>query len=119
MITKSNLQKYTLEAVLSVKNEIDKDPLKKKELVQMAVEAGIGRNNLQKGFKELFGFGIKEYIFQKRMETAKDMLEQGSFTRKQIAYKLGYRKPNNFSIAFKKKFGFSPNEFRNQFLEAS
>jgi AraC-like DNA-binding protein len=107
MITQKTFRKYVIDAITSVKVE-------KKELTQIAFNAGIGRNILQKGFRYLYGTSIKEYLFQKRMEIARDMLKEGRLTRKQIAYKCGYRTPGNFSIAFKKNFGISPNEFRNQ-----
>ena len=113
MITQKTFRKYILDAITSVKDEIDKNPLEKKELTQIAFDAGIGRNILQKGFRHLYGTGIKEYLFQKRMEIARDMLEEGRLTRKQIAWKCGYKTPGNFSIAFKQRYGISPNEFRN------
>jgi len=119
MSNNGTFKKYIIDAVTSVKNEIDKDPLQKKELTQLALDAGVGRNLLQKSFKGLFGTGIKEYQFQKRMESAKNMLEEGRLTRKQIAYRCGYRSPNNFSIAFKNYYGISPNEFRNQFEDGN
>lgn len=114
MIAQKTFRKYVIDAITTVKLEIDKNPLEKKELNQIAFNAGIGRNILQKGFRYLYGTSIKEYLFQKRMEIARDMLEEGRLTRKQIAYKCGYRTPGNFSIAFKNCYGMSPNEFRNQ-----
>lgn len=118
MTNNGPFKRYIIEAITSVKDKIDKNPLEKREITQLALDAGIGRNVLQKGFRYLFGSSIKEYVQEKRMEIAKELLEEGRLTRKQIAHKLGYRMPGNFSVAFKKRFGFSPNGFRRQYNEA-
>ena len=97
MITQKTFKKYIIDAITSVKDEIDKNPLEKKELNQIAFNAGIGRNILQKGFRYLYGTSIKEYLFQKRMQVARDMLEEGRLTRKQIAYRCGYRSEEHTS----------------------
>lgn len=118
MITNGHFKKYIIDAVISVRNEIDKDPIIKRDVADLAVDVGIGRNLLKKSFKYIIGSSIKDYRLNKRMEKAKDLLEEGRLTLKQIAHLLGYSSPANFSTTFKKKFGFSPNEFQGQYFEA-
>lgn len=105
---------YIREAIFSVKDKIDKDPLLNESITEFANEAGIGRNVLQKGFKHLFNSSIKEYRLYKKMEKAKTLLEEGRLTRKQIATKCGYKTANNFSTAFKKIYHTSPTQISSR-----
>lgn len=68
---------------------------------------------LKRGFKELFGTTVFEYIHQNRMDLAKRLLLETSKTAKEIAYETGYSSPQHFSKAFKKQFGIPPNSIRN------
>jgi AraC-like DNA-binding protein len=68
-------------------------------------------------FKRYF---IKEYkespgkwLQHKRLQKAKELLAQGSIKPSDIYSAFGYNNLSNFSTAFKKKFGFSPNQISN------
>ena len=63
--------------------------------------------------KKETGKSAQEYIQQKTMEVAKDLLSTTSKSISEIAYHLGYQYPQYFSRAFKKVVGKTPNEFRN------
>ena len=62
--------------------------------------------------KKETGKSAQEYIQQKTMEVAKDLLSTTSKSISEIAYYLGYQYPQYFSRAFKKIVGSSPNEYR-------
>jgi len=111
------MKKHIRDAILSVKEAIDNGNILNKNITDLANDAGIGRNLLQKGFKLLFHSTIKEYRIKLCLEKAKKMLEEGRLTRKQIAYRSGYKTPCNFGTAFKKAFGISPMEYRNKSTE--
>lgn len=117
MSTNGTFKKYVIDAVISVRDEIDKDPLTKKSITEIILDAGIGINRFNKAFKHIAGCSFKEYRVKKRMEKAMEMLEKGK-TRKEIARKLGYSMPGNFSAAFKRKFGCSPTELQSHYNEA-
>ncbi|MGN7822976.1 helix-turn-helix transcriptional regulator [Chitinophaga sp. 22536] len=51
------------------------------------------------------------YIHHLRMEKARKLLLEGEQVST-VAYLLGYNTPNNFSIAFRKRFGISPGKFK-------
>lgn len=55
-----------------------------------------------------------DYIQQKMMDLAKDMLVRRDLSIGEIAYYLGYQYPQYFSRAFKKIAGCSPNDYRRQ-----
>lgn len=56
-----------------------------------------------------------EYIQQKTMDLAKDMLIHPDKSISEIADSLGYQYPQYFSRAFKKAVGCTPNDYRKQF----
>lgn len=65
--------------------------------------------------KKETGKSAQEYIQQRIIEIAKDLLSTTSKSISEIAYHLGYQYPQYFSRAFKKSVGKTPNEFRNSY----
>ena len=55
---------------------------------------------------------MKDYITEKRMEEAKQLLEAGK-TVASAAQMVGYNDPFVFSKMFKKRFQCSPGEWKN------
>jgi AraC-like DNA-binding protein len=109
---------FFIEAITAAKEEIEKeiafDKFPKKTVVELANEVGIGRNALQSGFREIYGSNIKEYMLQVRMERARQFLEEGRKTMKQIAVCCGYRSQGNFTAAFRKMYGVAPTEYQKE-----
>lgn len=64
--------------------------------------------------KKETGKSAQEYVQQKIMDTAKDMLANAEKSVSEIAYALGYQYPQYFSRAFKRIEGCTPNEYRAQ-----
>ena len=53
------------------------------------------------------------YLTQIRMDASKELIKTTKMKSFEIAYKVGYSEPNYFSYCFKKHFGISPSEYRN------
>lgn len=53
------------------------------------------------------------YLTQTRMDKARQLLRTTNMKSFEIAAKVGYSEPNYFSYCFKKKYGISPSEYRN------
>ncbi len=64
--------------------------------------------------KKETGKSAQEYVQQKIMNTAKEMLADPKKSISEIAYALGYQYPQYFSRAFKKVTGCTPNEYRSE-----
>jgi two-component system, response regulator YesN len=69
---------------------------------------------LSKIFREQTGICFNEYKLNIKMKHAKEMLENTGYNIDQIAYNLGYKKPESFIKIFKKITGLTPTEFRRQ-----
>jgi len=65
-------------------------------------------------FKKLMGTTFQEYVFNERMERAKIILLSTDMKNYEIAEAVGFEDPNYFSAAFKKKYGMSPNQYKEK-----
>ena len=76
--------------------------------------AGINRTKLQDGFKELFGTTIFGFITDVRLEEARQRIQDRSqpVSIAEIASLAGYKNPQHFTVAFKRKFGVLPKELK-------
>lgn len=82
------------------------------KISDIAAYFGYNEKYLTTLFHETTGSPLKKYILQLKMEQAKIQLSETNNQVSQIAYKLGYDDPHNFSNAFKKITGLSPMEYR-------
>ena len=65
-------------------------------------------------FKKHTGTNFKDYLTKIRMERAVEILRTENVRTYQLAEKVGFRDPKHFSEIFKKTYGLSPTEFRQQ-----
>ncbi len=73
----------------------------------------ISTNYLSALFSQTMGLSFVEYLTQKRMTRAKQLLRQSKKRTSEIAVEIGYKDPHYFSFVFKKTQGCTPREFRN------
>lgn len=65
--------------------------------------------------RHLTGFNTQQYIQNKLIEKAKDMLSTSNLTVAEIAYTLGFGHPQSFNKIFKRKTQVSPVDYRKSF----
>lgn len=69
-------------------------------------------------FKQLFktstGLPPYQYIIQKRVELAKNLLKRGDLTIAEIALACGFSHQSNFTYHFKRLTGLTPGKFKKQ-----
>lgn len=68
---------------------------------------------LSKLFKKETDMNFLEYLTDVRMTKAAELLANLNLKGYQISYMIGYQDPVHFSKLFKKKFGCTPQEYRN------
>jgi YesN/AraC family two-component response regulator len=81
-------------------------------LCDCAEHVGLSPNYLSRFFKEKTGEKLSDFIAGKRMEKAKELLQDHRNLIYQVGNNLGYRDYRNFSRAFRNYFGTSPKEYR-------
>jgi two-component system response regulator YesN len=64
-------------------------------------------------FKKEMKMTFVSYLLQIRLEAAKELLRSTELKAFEIAEKIGFADPNYFSFCFRKKYGFSPKEYKN------
>lgn len=79
---------------------------------QIASFIGISRSYLYKLFKESYGISPQEYLIQKRMHRAVDLILHTSKPINVIAKEVGYDDQLHFSKAFRATYGVSPSKFK-------
>lgn len=72
---------------------------------------------LSRLFSAKYGIRLKQYINQKRLLTAKEMITGTNLTMTEIAEKCGFETLYRLERIFKKEEGLSPTEFRNSFQQ--
>lgn len=74
---------------------------------------GINRGYFSTIFKKAIGKSPKRYIVDVRLEKAARFLLENNFTPSEAARSTGYNDVFNFSKMFKRKFGISPLNYKN------
>jgi two-component system, response regulator YesN len=111
---KKQLPKYAMEIVNGIKEYLAGNPICGKTADDFAEEAHISTKQLQRWFKESEGVGLKEYSDELRLEAAKQLLEEGEKPVKEVAKICLYRSHPYFSTVFKKKYGVTPKEWKQE-----
>jgi AraC-like DNA-binding protein len=71
---------------------------------------GLNEFKLKKGFKDIFHSTVFDYIYECRMNHAQYLLRDQKKYVNEVSAAVGYKNPNHFSTAFKRKFGTRPSE---------
>lgn len=83
------------------------------DLAQLARDVGLSAKRLNRGFRELYGTTVFNYLRDARLDAARAALEGGSeLSLKRLAWELGYTQTSNFITAFRRRFGVSPGVYR-------
>src|SRR6185312_6282904 len=100
-----------IECIHAARNMIMQD-LHHQTIQQIAEASMLSPTKLKKGFKMICGTGLFEYFEMARRQKSKEMMTDPNKSLKQISRAIGYKHPNNFSKAFKKKYGITPRSWR-------
>src|SRR5260370_2002790 len=84
-------------------------------LAAMATAAGLERRTLLRRFAIATGMTPIEYCRAVRIARARELLEGGDASQKQIAQSLGYTDVASFSPLFRNAVGSAPGSYRKTF----
>lgn len=80
------------------------------KLEEIAFLCNMSLSTFKRHFSKEYKMSPGKWLQEKRLQKAKELLEQGDLKPSNIYLDFGYNNLSNFSIAFKNKFGFSPNK---------
>jgi AraC-like DNA-binding protein len=64
-------------------------------------------------FKKYYGQTPKQYLTEKRIEQAKELLNKGTNVS-ETCFDIGFESPSSFSTLFKSRVGLTPTEFQKR-----
>ncbi len=79
---------------------------------QLATVANLSQRQLNDLFRRQLSMTPQQYLIEKRMQQAWQLLETTALSIQQVAHRVGYNNLSAFSDRFKKHFGHSPRHFR-------
>lgn len=101
--------KVMAPAIEKISSDFTNNELTVASLSQMC---NISEAYFRRLFEAKFGVSPKEYIIEKRLGYAKQLLETGELSVNDTALLCGYSEPTHFSREFAVRVGVSPSEYK-------
>ncbi len=79
----------------------------------LAQRCGMTPFRFSRLFKEVVGIGFVDYILNKRMDFARQLLDNSQMPVTRIGYEAGFKDPSYFARTFKQLNGCTPSEYRH------
>lgn len=96
------------------KDYIAKNLRKPFQVGDIAPAIGVNRTYLARKFVEIEGMTIQQYIMQERCKHAANLLKYSKYPLSIISEYFCFSSQSHFGVQFKKYYGMTPNEYRNQ-----
>lgn len=114
-ICKEKIQKHQkrFSSISSGIELLESDPLCRLSIEEIAQSCNVSSCYFRRLFKEYSGKSPLEYRMNLRLNMSKSMLESGEATLEYIAETLNFENTSYFCRIFKKKFGITPGQYRN------
>ncbi|WP_346983489.1 AraC family transcriptional regulator [Chryseobacterium sp. POE27] len=112
--SEKNTVKDSPKIPFMIKKFVDENFHKNIKVEEIGNMIGINQNKIRKEFKAQYHMTVNDYIAELRMLKAKKLIINKEVLIKEIAIECGYEYVQNFTRAFKKKFGISPEKLRNE-----
>ncbi|WP_428242910.1 helix-turn-helix domain-containing protein [Gynuella sp.] len=100
----------TYSSITAVARYIDDHLAEAIEVEQLCKLACMSRSKLYQQFKNMLGCGPMEYVHQRRLEHARDMIMTGKSIT-EACFSVGYVSASHFSRRFQQQYGVSPRHF--------
>ena len=82
------------------------------DVTRLCRAMAMSRTQLHRKITALTDMSTAQYIKYTRLREAQHLLKNSDLNVSEVAYKVGFKHPNNFSTAYKGHFGILPNETR-------
>ncbi|WGU94413.1 helix-turn-helix transcriptional regulator [Paenibacillus dendritiformis] len=83
-------------------------------LTDIARAACLSPNHFLRSYKQLFGRSPHQYIMEKRLQAAKQLLLHTEKSVTGICLEVGFHSPGSFSSLFSRRFGVPPSRLRTK-----
>lgn len=108
--------KSEVDTISRLKTYIDAHLHEDLSLTQLAGLLYLNSSYLSRLFKQATDRNVSDYITDKRIEKAKDLLKKSTKKIHEISLEVGYDSQQSFTRFFKNAVGQTPQEFRESFI---
>ncbi|WP_277961072.1 helix-turn-helix domain-containing protein [Pseudomonas sp. RIT-To-2] len=102
-------------ALQEVQRYVAAHPAEDHSVAALAERAGLSARHFARLFHQEVGITPAAWVEQARIQAARERLEQGQATPKQVAAQCGFANADTLRRAFAKAVGVSPAEYRKRF----
>ncbi|HJA67975.1 hypothetical protein B5F07_15850 [Lachnoclostridium sp. An169] len=74
----------------------------------------LSADHLTRMFKKEYGKTVSDYILEKRMDLARELLRSSDLTITMVAGRIGFSSYSHFTEQFKKIYGMTPRKFQRE-----
>ncbi|MDO1500078.1 AraC family transcriptional regulator [Winogradskyella maritima] len=86
-----------------------------KTVAELCSKYGYTQRKLQAMFRLYHGMSINSFVKLKKMEMARDLIENSNYSISEIVYQIGYKSRSYFSKLFFDSYGILPMKYREKF----
>ena len=104
-----NMDSEVITAVMTYINNHYREEL---SLEDVAKFAGFSRYYFSRSFKRQTGYSFKDYLCQKRLQVAMDLLIRTNRSMREVAIESGFGSVATFNRVFREKKGCTPTQYR-------
>ena len=83
-------------------------------LEELAASAHISSKECERCFRRQINTLPFDYVMDYRLERARGLLQTGNLAVTEIGLRCGFSSPSYFTSCFRKKYGFTPRQYRKQ-----
>ena len=111
---RENISARDKEILYAVKDYITTHLHHDHSILNLSRQFGINQTKLKKYFKSMFGVPVIEFVFNQKMEHARTLLYDKEMYVVEVARITGYKNPQHFTTAFKRKYGVNPSGMKKR-----
>ena len=112
-----SLSQEETNKVLSISEFIDKNLDNLPTIDIIAKENLISESKIQKIFNNYYNCSVNDFIKNKRLTKARNLLEKSDFSISEISQKIGVKSNSYFTKIFRERYGVNPSEYKNSRLK--
>ena len=111
-VSKQQLHQDDLKVIHAIGERIEENPAMIPGIAALAREYCMSVSKLTRCFRQVYGTSLHAYVIEARLQKGTELLAHGRISIREVAEKVGYAKPSQFSADFRKRFGVLPGEYR-------
>ena len=103
-----DLTDHQLSCLQTAKTILDENIANPLHIKELSRKSGINECDLKKGFRQLYGLPVRQYIIKSRLEQARILVTKTDAPILEICSDMGYTNRGHFAQLYQKYFGVTP-----------